>query len=117
VHVHGTQNIIGAARAAGVERFVHMSALGTRAKSLSRYHQSKWLAEEAVRQSDLDYTIFRPSLIFGPRDHFVNFFSTLIRFSPFIPILAEEQARFQPVAVETVATAFAHSVIEPKSIG
>jgi len=117
VHTVGTQNMIAAAQKAGIERFVHMSALGTRPASHSQYHQSKWLAEEALRQSDLDYTIFRPSLIFGPHDHFVNLFKQIIRWSPVIPTMANEGVYFQPVAVEEVAEAFARSVLEPRSIG
>ena len=117
IHTVGTQNILAATREAGIERFVHMSALGVRPASVSRYHQSKWAAEEEVRQSDLDYTIFRPSLIYGPDDQFVNLFARISRFCPIIPILAEDRFHFQPVAVETVATAFVHSVAAPKSIG
>ncbi len=117
VHTTGTQNIVAAAQEAGVGRFIHMSSLGTRADALSRYHQSKWAAEEAVRQSDIDYTIFRPSVIYGLDDRFVNLFAKLIRFSPVIPVLAGDRARFQPVAVETVASAFVRSVAEPRSIG
>src|SRR5947207_11117790 len=77
IHTLGTQNILAATRDAGIERFVHMSALGVRPGSISRYHQSKWAAEEEVRQSDLDYTIFRPSLIYGPEDQFVNLFAQI----------------------------------------
>ena len=117
VHVYGTENMIAAATEAKVERFVHMSAMGTRPGAVSRYHQSKWAAEEALRHSQLDYTIHRPSLIFGPQDKFVNFFATLMRFSPVIPIMADRRARFQPVAIETIAAAFVSSVSEPKSIG
>lgn len=117
VHALGTENVIGAARDAQVERFVHMSALGTRADAASRYHQSKWAAEEALRHSDLDYTIHRPSLIFGPGDQFVNVFARLMRFSPVVPLMAAENARFQPVDVGTVASAFVRSVAEPRSIG
>ena len=116
IHTLGTQNILAATREAGIERFVHMSALGVRPAGASRYHQSKWAAEEEVRQSDLDYTIFRPSLIYGPNDQFVNLFAGISRFSPIIPILTDDRFHFQPVAVETVATAFVRSVAEPKSI-
>src|SRR5437899_1798339 len=59
VHTRGTENIVTAARNAGVRRFVQMSALGTRPNAASRYHQSKWAAEELVRQSGLAWTIFR----------------------------------------------------------
>jgi len=117
VHVRGTQNIVAAVQGAGIERLVHMSALGTRPGSSSRYHQTKWEAEQAVRQSQLDYTIFRPSLIYGPRDQFVKVFERIIRFSPVIPILGAQDVHFQPIAVEEVAAAFARSVMEPKAIG
>ena len=74
VHARATQNMVQAALVTGVRRFVHMSALGTRPNAKSRYHQSKWAAEQAVDGSALDWTIFRPSLIFGPGDKSLNFF-------------------------------------------
>ncbi len=117
IHTLGTRNVVAAARAAAIRRFIQMSALGTRPNAAARYHQSKWAAEELVRQSGLDYTIFRPSLIYGPRDQFVNLFATIIRLSPFVPVLGSGRARFQPVSVETVARAFVRALCEPKSIG
>src|SRR5438132_5018506 len=57
---HGTVNVVAAAAAAGVRRYVHMSALGAREGARSRYHQTKWAAEEAVRVCPLPWTIFRP---------------------------------------------------------
>ena len=117
IHIRGTQNIVTAARRAGIKRFVHMSALGTRPGAVSRYHQSKRAAEQIVRQSGLDFTIFRPSLIFGPRDTFVNLFANFIALSPVVPLPGNPKARFQPVPVETVAQAFVRSLSEPKSIG
>ena len=117
VHIRGARNIVEATKKAGVKRLVHMSALGTRPNAASRYHQSKWMAEEAVRQSGLDYTIFRPSLIFGPGDQFVNLFAKLARYSPILPMMGPPTTRFQPVAVETVAAAFVRSLGEPKTIG
>ena len=106
VHTRGTGNMVAAARQAGVRRFVHMSALGTRPNAVSRYHQTKWAAEELVRHSGLDFTIFRPSLIYGPEDQFVNLFARMIRLSPVVPLMGSPRARFQPVPVETVAAAF-----------
>ena len=64
-----------------------MSALGTRPNAASRYHQTKWAAEELVRRSGLDFTIFRPSLIYGPQDQFMNLFARIIRLSPVVPIM------------------------------
>jgi len=110
VHVAGTQNVVAAAQRGGLKRFIHMSALGTRPAAVSRYHRTKWEAEEIVRRSGLSFTIFRPSLIFGPSDQFVNLLATLARVSPVIPILASRQAHFQPLAVEVVAEAFVRAL-------
>jgi NADH dehydrogenase len=117
VHTHGTQNVVNAAKEAGVRRFVHMSALGTRPNAVARYHRSKWAAEEFVRNSGLDYTIFRPSIIYGPRDHFVNLFASISRFSPFVPIVGSGQSKLQPIPVSDVATCFARALPETASIG
>ncbi len=117
IHVEGTRNLVKAAQIQDVKRIVHMSALGTRLGARSRYHQSKWAAEEIVRRSGLQFTIFRPSLIYGPGDHFVNLFASMARSSPIVPIVGSPTARFQPVAVEVVAAAFVHSLSVPESAG
>ena len=117
VHTRGTGKIVTAARQAEARRFLHMSALGTRPNAASRYHQTKWAAEELVRQSGLDFTVFRPSLIYGPQDQFINAFARIIRLSPVVPLLGNPRARFQPVPVAAVAAAFARSLGNPKSIG
>jgi NADH dehydrogenase len=117
LHTQGTRNLVSASRAAGLHRFVHMSALGARPEAISRYHQTKWAAEEDLRQSGLEFTIIRPSLIYGPGDHFVNLFARIIRCSPLVPLLGSRQARFQPVALSAVAKAFTASLARPESIG
>jgi NADH dehydrogenase len=110
VHVDGTRNMLAAAAEAGVRRFVHMSALGTRPGARSRYHQTKWAAEEAVRASGLAWTIFRPSIIYGRGDAFVTVLAGLVRRLPVVPVIGTGQARLQPVPVEQVAEALARSV-------
>ena len=117
VHTLGTKNIVTAAKQAGVPRFIHMSALGARPNAPSRYHQSKWAAEEIVRQSGLDYTIFRPSIIYGSNDHFVNLFNHIARFSPVLPVMGDGRSKLQPIPVADVATCFVRAINEPKSIG
>jgi len=117
VHTRGTGNLVTAAQQAKVRRFVHMSALGTRPNAASRYHQTKWAAEELARHSGLDFTVFRPSLIYGPEDQFINLFARVIGLSPVVPLMGSPHAQFQPVSVETVAAAFAKSLGEPQSIG
>jgi NADH dehydrogenase len=117
IHLHATENMLAAAQRDGVRRFIHMSALGTRPDAMSRYHKTKWAAEEAVRASGLDWTLFRPSLIFGPGDQFVNLFARLARFSPVLPVMGSPTTKFQPVSVGDVASAFVKSIAEPASFG
>ena len=106
VHVGGTEVVVSATRAAGVRRYVHMSALGTRREARSRYHRSKWEAEELVRKSGLDWTILRPSLIYGPGDGFINLFARMSRVSPCIPVVGPGTNLMQPVDVGDVARCF-----------
>ena len=117
VHLRATQNMVAAAKRAAVRRFIHMSALGTRPQAASRYHQTKWAAEEIVRGSGLEWTIFRPSLIYGPGDHFVNLFAKLAQLSPVLPVMGPGTARMQPVAVEAVAACFVKALTEPGAAG
>jgi NADH dehydrogenase len=116
VHTRGTQNLIAAAHIFGLKRFIHMSAQGTKERAPSRYHQSKWAAEEALSRSALDWTIFRPSIIYGPRDNFVNQFAHMARTWPFLPVIGDGHARLQPVAVKDVARCFAGALSEPRSV-
>jgi len=117
VHTLGTENVVAAAQRVGVARFVHMSALGTRPNAAARYHQSKWAAEQIVRRSGLAWTIFRPSIIFGPQDAFVNLFAKMSRLSPVLPLMGSGRSRFQPVSVADVANCFVKALVEPRSIG
>jgi uncharacterized protein YbjT (DUF2867 family) len=117
VHTEGTTNLVAAAKGAGVGRFVQMSALGTRPNAVARYHRSKWLAEEAVRASGLAWTVFRPSLIYGPGDGFVNLFAQMSRWSPVLPVIGHGLGLLQPVPVAEVARCFVGALTEPRSVG
>jgi uncharacterized protein YbjT (DUF2867 family) len=110
IHTQGTINVLEAAAATGVRRYLHMSALGVRPNARARYHRSKWAAEEAVRASPLPWTIFRPSIIYGPGDQFVNMLAGLVRHYPVVPVIGTGQQRLQPVPVEQVAEGFARAV-------
>jgi len=116
VHTDGTRNILEAAKRSGVKRFVHMSALGTRPNAVARYHKSKWTAEELVRNSGLQWTIFRPSIIYGPGDGFVNLFAKMSRWSPIVPLIGGGRTRFAPVPVGAVASAFVQSLSNQDAI-
>lgn len=117
IHYQGSMNVVDAAKEVGIKRFIHMSALGTRPSGISNYHRTKWAAEEYVRKSGLDYTIFRPSIIFGQEDAFINFFADIIRKSLFVPLIAGGKNRLQPVWVEDVAECFVQAVENEKTIG
>lgn len=117
VHVDGTRNVVDACRGMGITRLVHMSALGARASSASEYHRTKWEAEEIVRSSGLDYTIFRPSVIFGKGDHFTTAFARAMRISPAVFVPGDGAGRMQPVSVRDVSRAFAMSLEKNETAG
>jgi uncharacterized protein YbjT (DUF2867 family) len=117
LHVEATKNILHAARGAGVRRYIHMSALGSRPGATSAYHRSKYSAEELVRASGLDWTIFRPSIIFGPGDEFVNRLAGFIRRLPAVPVIGDGMYRLQPIAVSDVARCFAMALEMPETCG
>jgi NADH dehydrogenase len=124
-HTEATRNVLAAAKQAGVTRWVQMSAIGTRPFARSRYHLTKWQAEELVRQSGLDWTIFRPSLIYGhdERDRLLNLlrralswplnFLQLYSF----PLLNGGEPLIQPVSLREVARCFALAPAKEAAIG
>jgi uncharacterized protein YbjT (DUF2867 family) len=107
LHVEATRCLTGAAAAAGVKRYLQMSALGTGPLAASAYHRSKFRAEEHVRASGLDWTIFRPAIIFGPGDAFVTRLAGLVRGLPLVPVIGDGEYRLQPVSAADVARCFA----------
>jgi len=115
-HVELPKKIVAACKATGVKRLVHMSALHAAKNAPSEYLRSKAAGEEVVAQSGLVTTIFRPSVIFGARDSFINTFANLLRKLPFLP-LGCAHARFQPVSVDDVAKAFAQALDTPAMEG
>jgi NADH dehydrogenase len=114
-HVDLPQAIIAAMKGKQLKRYLHMSALGADSNGPSMYQRSKGDGENRVRASDLDWTIFRPSVIFGEQDQFINTFASLARIFPIIP-LAYSSAQFQPVSVNDVASAFVMALTHPYTI-
>jgi NADH dehydrogenase len=117
VHTQATMNVTDAAKKAGVKRYIHMSALGTRPGARSRYHRTKWAAEEYVRQSGLAWTVFRPSLIYGSRDKSINGLAKLVRRLPVVPVLGNGNSKIQPVSVGNVAKCFVSAIKDDSTIG
>jgi NADH dehydrogenase len=115
-HVELPRKIAAAAGAAGVRRVLHVSALQAAPDAPSGYLRSKADGEAALREAELDLTIFRPSVIFGRGDAFLTLFAKMARIAPFFP-LAGADARFQPVWLEDVAATVADSLLRADSIG
>jgi len=116
VHVEFPRALVAACRNAGVSRILHASALAASADTASAYLRSKAAGEAIVAESGLDWTIFRPSVIFGRGDSFLNLFAKLAQMFPVIP-LACAHARFQPVFVGDVAACIARALVDDETIG
>ena len=108
----GTQNVVAAAKAADVRRFVLMSALGVseQTRTLVPYYGAKWAMEEAVRESGLEHVIFRPSFVFGRDGGVLPTFVRQVRWSPVTPVLGSGERQLQPIWVEDVAAFFAAAI-------
>lgn len=137
IHIELPRKIVHACAQAGVHRLLHMSALGADPTARSAYQRSKGIGEALVREAgmphsehenwyldgpkfvhgqSLNITIFRPSVIFGQGDSFLNLFARLLRMFPVLP-LAKPDARFQPVFVDDVARAMVTSIDDMAMFG
>jgi len=117
LHVEATRNLLNASREAGIRRYLQMSALGTGPNASTGYFQTKYRAEEEVRASGLDWTIFRPSVVFGPKDEFVNMLAGMIKALPAMPVIGDGSYQLQPIAADDVARCFAGALELPETIG
>lgn len=126
LHVEATANIVAACEAAGVLRYVHMSALGARPDAVANYHRTKFQAEQLVRDSRLPWTIFRPSLIHGPDGEFTEMVGKWVRgtappflFMPYFgagPLGRGPKRLIQPVYINDLAEAFSRSIETERTI-
>jgi NADH dehydrogenase len=113
----GTAHLIAAAKEAGAERFVLMSALGTSetTKDTVPYFASKWAMEQETVRSGLEYTIVRPSFVFGRDGGALPLFIKQVRYSPVVTVIGSGLQRVQPIWVEDVAAYFARGVDDPQA--
>jgi len=135
MHVASTRIIVEACQAAGVKRYLHMSALGVSDQGICQYQTTKWEAEQFVRRSGLDWTIFRPGLIHGAKSEFMKTATQWVKgeiqpwiFLPYFTRGSEEKGVplggvsriipvVQPVAVEDVAGAYVSALERPETVG
>ncbi len=117
LHVEATQNVVRAMEKAGVKRLVHMSALGAGPEGATDYFATKWEAEKAVKESGLEWTVMKPSVIFGPGDEFVNMLAGQVRLAPVVPVMGDGRYQMQPVSAADVAEGFVKSLSMPESAG
>ena len=118
VHVELPEKILAAMRRTGVRRLLHMSTIGADENAPSEFYRSKAAGDAVVlgASDELDVTVFRPSIVFGSNDSFLNFFALLMKLSPVLP-LACGQTRFQPVYVGDIAEAMIKTFDLPDTFG
>jgi len=116
MHTEATYAIVDAARRARVPRVIYMSGMGTRENAPSRYHRTKWESENIVRRSGMRWTIFRPTVVFGPGDEFHPLMIDLV-YRPVVPLVDGGRALMQPVAMGDVVRGVAMAVSMPETQG
>jgi NADH dehydrogenase len=108
----GTGHVVAAARRTGIKKIIYLSALGADPGAGSKYYRTKFEAEQQVTESGLDYTIFRPSIVYGLQDKFINKLAMMIRRSPMVPVIGDGRYRLQPIYVEELCAVMARAARE-----
>ena len=107
VHREGTANVLAAAKQAGANHFLHVSVIGAANDQTYSYLYSKWLGEQEVVKSGMHFTIFRPSMLFGEGDEFLNPLAGIIRLFPIVPVIGSGKNRLHPLAADDLARCIA----------
>ncbi len=113
-NVQGTANLVKAAQEAGVKRIIEISGLGTKPAKPGSYMQGRYLAEQMVKESGLQWTIIQPSVLFGKNAPFIKGLSDLIRSIPIVPLIGGGSLLFQPIYVEDVVTIIMKVLADPQ---
>jgi len=114
VHVEATRSVVTAAQQAGVKKILLMSFLRARPNCGSAYHESKWAAEEIVRQSGLDYTILRSGMVYGRGDHMLDHLSHALYTFPFFAMVGFKEKSIRPLAIEDLVEVMLAALIEDR---
>ncbi|MBE0522395.1 MAG: complex I NDUFA9 subunit family protein [Candidatus Methanoperedenaceae archaeon] len=113
IHTQGTRNLVEACREAGVRQFIYISAIGARENARSRYHKTKWEAEQEVINSGIEYVIFRPSIMVGKGGEFITMLSKIVRDAPVVPVIGGD-SRVQPIYVGNTVDCITKSLTDPE---
>lgn len=116
VHVEYPGILLELAKNSGIERFIHMSALGA-SDGISEYFSSKFEGQKLVENSGLKWTIFKPSLIFGDNAGFFDDLINLVKSRALIPVIGTGETKFAPIGVSSVASAFNSALHNDETIG
>lgn len=114
VHVQATRNVVEAAQRAGVKKIVLMSFLRARPNCGSPYHESKWMAEEIVRNSGLDYTIVKSGMVYGRGDHMLDHLSHAAFTFPVFAMVGFKEQRVRPLAIDDLVVVLRAALIEDR---
>ena len=117
VHADITKNLVLFAKSNGINRFIQISALGVGPDGETGYQRSKFEAEEYVRESSLNWTILRPSMITGPGDHVTGMFSGMIKRLPAVPVIGEGHYVLQPVHIDDIAAGLSALLDDNQAFG
>lgn len=114
IHIEGTRNVVEGARSAGVGKITLLSFLRARPNCGSGYHESKWAAEEIVRSSGLDYTIFKAGVIYGCGDHMLDHLTHALHTFPVFGLVGFADKPVRPLAVEDLAAVLVAALTEDR---
>lgn len=110
VHVEGVKNLLDLGLKSNIKKIIHISALGTRPEAKSKYHQTKYLGEQEILKSNLNYTIFRPSIVLGKKCEFLKTVNELINFPLFVPLINGGKNMVQPINVRDLVFCIVNSI-------
>lgn len=114
VHIDGTRNVLEAAKKAGVKKIALMSFLRARPNCGSAYHESKWAAEELVRNSGVDYTIIRASMVYGRGDHMLDHLSHALYTFPVFAMVGFKEKGIRPLAIDDLTDILRAALVDDR---